>query len=244
MVPDTAAAVSPVSQLDPIAQYKWRWRIDTIVVQPRRSSSTNNLPPIDLAIRFDTWYPWPVNILHHFVLPSNQAYSPTTFSPTDPSTFPYLTSPADAPFMAQAIPSPLRLFTPSDVVFGAYGTILWIDASTDPTTPSQAGDHGQRIAMKVLMRGSPATLPDNPRRTATGAVDDQTGNPGYVIQIMDAVALDEASADASPQAEMSVLHVQDKEEVWNRVSVNEEEGQVAVGYVDGRVSVYTYAPPV
>ena len=79
--------------LQPIAQYKWRWRIDSISVAPRRSTSHPSftmssrdggaLPTIDLLIRFDTYYPWPVNILHHFVLPPNPEYIPdgASFSP-------------------------------------------------------------------------------------------------------------------------------------------------------------------
>ena len=43
--------------------------------------------------------------------------------------------------------------------------------------------------------------------------------------------------------EVSVLHVQETHELWSRLAVNEEEGQVAVGHVDGKVSVYYYAPP-
>ncbi|PIL24774.1 hypothetical protein GSI_12660 [Ganoderma sinense ZZ0214-1] len=248
----TLAAPSPL--LDPIAEYKWRWRIDSITVNPRRphpssrsfSHSDHTPPAIDLLIRFDTWFPWPVNILHHYVLPPNPTFSRSSFSPTARSTFPYLRSPApaDGPLMAHAIPSPLRLFTPSDMVLGAYGTALWLDASTDAATPSQAGDRGQRIAMRFLAPSPAAVL-----QAGEGLQDDQV-SPGMTVDAaltdaLGAMALDEQSEVRMREWEhgVSVLHSQETHELWNRVAVNEEEGQVAVGYTDGRVSVYVYAPP-
>ncbi|KAI1790291.1 hypothetical protein LXA43DRAFT_1017343 [Ganoderma leucocontextum] len=245
---DHALAAPP--PLEPIAEYKWRWRIDSITVNPRRqrprttSYSEPTPPAIDLLMRFDTWFPWPVNILHHFVLPPNPSFSRSAFSRTAPETLPYLCSPssADEPLMAHAIPSPLRLFTPSDMVLGAYGTALWLDASTDATTPSQAGDRGQRIATKFL---TPTLVPFGVK-AGEGAQDDQV-SPGMVdpalMNAMTAMALDEQSETRMEDRGVSVLHSQETHELWNRVAVNEEEGQVAVGYVDGRVSVYIYAPP-
>ncbi|KAI0741255.1 hypothetical protein C8Q80DRAFT_1193359 [Daedaleopsis nitida] len=241
-------------RLDPIAKYKWRWRIDTITVNPRRAISSKlpapngggrKPPTIDILIRFDTWYPWPVNILHHFVLPPNPAFLRELFSATDSSTFPYLAASADAPYMAHSIPSPLRLFTPSDLVLGPYGTALWLDASTDPTTPSQAGDHGQRIACKVIARGGVGGSPRSTRDRAR--TEDDVVSPGEEIDpaLFNAMSLDGSnSAATTADASVAVMHVQGEREPWSRVAVNEEEGQVAVGHVDGRVTVYTYAPPV
>ena len=51
------------------------------------------------------------------------------------------------------------MFTPSDLILGPYGTGLWIDAQTDPD-PTQAGDHGQRIAARSLAGGSGRPLKD------------------------------------------------------------------------------------
>ena len=239
---------APPPSLAPIAEYKWRWRIDSMTVNPRRQRPhIESIPPaIDLLIRFDTWFPWPVNILHHYVFPPNLSFSRSAFSPTVPETFPYLRSPAAAngPLMAHAIPSPLRLFTPSDMVLGVYGTALWLDASTDAATPSQAGDRGQRIATKFL---APAEADiASGMRSGGGAQDDQV-SPGFIepelVNAMSAMALDEQSEVRMQERGVSVLHSQETHELWNRVAVNEEEGQVAVGYVDGRVSVYVYAPP-
>ncbi|KAI0367624.1 hypothetical protein BV20DRAFT_1024247 [Pilatotrama ljubarskyi] len=251
--------------LDAIATYKWRWRIDSLVAKPRReppgptglshggwASATAHHPDpplIDILIRFDTWFPWPVNILHHFVLAPNPAYHASTVSLADPTTFPYLLSTTDGPFMVHSIPSPLRIFTPSDIVLGPYGTALWIDASTDTTTPSQAGDHGQRIAGKVLTR-TPLPHARARVRPGEGPQDDQV-SPGPVPVEPGAMApaapeeVGELSGMADPAVRgpaVSVFHVQEVEEKWNRVAVDEEGGRVAVGHVDGRVSVYSYVP--
>lgn len=248
--PDSKVAAP---RLDPIAMHKWRWRIDTVAVNPRRLPSTpsslpphsvNSVPPpIDMLFRFDTWYPWPVNILHHFVLPSNPLFSTSTFSLSDRSTYPYLATPTDEPYMVHSIPSPVRLFTPSDMVLGPYGTALWLDASTDPTTPSQAGDRGQRIAFKVVAGPGASSQPRRSHQTQT---EGEVVDPGVedLPALLNAVALDSHAGETMvADSAVSVLAVQDQHEFWNRVSVNEEEGQVAIGHTDGRVSVYVYAPP-
>ncbi|KAH9951107.1 hypothetical protein B0H21DRAFT_352892 [Amylocystis lapponica] len=155
--PHPAAHTPP--RLDPIAKHKWQWRIDTLVLSPRTRTHTRTpapLPPIDVLIRFDTWFPWPVNILHHFVLPPNPHPHPHPPRPAPP--YLHSSAPADGPHMAHAIPAPVRLFTPSDVVLGRYGTALWIDAQTDPRAPAQAGDHGQRVVGQMLA-DAPAPAP-------------------------------------------------------------------------------------
>ncbi|CDO68844.1 hypothetical protein BN946_scf184805.g53 [Trametes cinnabarina] len=242
-------------ELDAVAMYKWRWRIDTLIAAPRRSprdltmlsaTATNmNAPPsgapiIDVLTRFDTWFPWPVNILHHFVLAPNPAYHADTVDLANSETFPYLLSDTGGPFMVHSIPSPVRIFTPSDVVLGRYGTALWIDASTDVNTPSQAGDRGQRIAGKLLTQ---MPLPTERLRLGERPQDDNV-SPGPVEP-----ATLPSSGDPSGMADaaehgpaVSVFHIQESDEKWNRVAVDEEGGRIALGNVNGTVSVYTYVP--
>ena len=129
------------------------------------------------------------------------------------------------------------------MVLGPYGTALWLDASTDPTTPSQAGDRGQRIALKVI---AGAGAPDRPpAANQTQLVEGDTTNAGNELpSLFNTMALDSNSTDTLvADSSVGVLAVQDKHELWNRVSMNEEEGQIAIGHTDGRVSVYVYAPP-
>ncbi|KAL1945087.1 hypothetical protein VTO73DRAFT_2707 [Trametes versicolor] len=241
-------------QLDAIAAYKWRWRIDTLVAQPRLfpyrglphgSPSAAPPPLIDILIRFDTWFPWPVNILHHFVLAPNPAYHSAAY-PADPTALPYLLA-QDGPFMVHALPSPLRIFTPSDVALGAHGTALWIDAATDGGAAAQAGDHGQRVAGKVLTR---APLPGLRARVRPG---DDAVSPGLAAEVEgEGEEAQETGADGVREAPgptmrggttVSVFQAHEGEARWNRVAVDEEGGRVAVGHVDGTVTVMSYVLP-
>ncbi|KAI0630815.1 hypothetical protein C8Q77DRAFT_1232241 [Trametes polyzona] len=252
-------------RLEAIATYKWRWRIDALIAQPRLGSpgasgaSTSRPPLIDLLIRFDTWFPWPVNILHHFVLAPNPSYDPSAANtPSHPAALPYaLSTPEGAPFMVHSIPSPLRIFTPSDVALGVHGTAVWIDAAADGTGPAaaQAGDRGQRVAGKVLTR-APLPLPRMRVRPGEGAHDDAV-SPGLVeppVLAMGAGAGTEGDGEAEETeasaerrlgvsgSEVSVFHVQADMEKWSRIAVDEESGRIAVGQVDGTVSVDWYVP--
>ncbi|OJT03292.1 hypothetical protein TRAPUB_6070 [Trametes pubescens] len=249
---DTSNDPQDTPQLDAIASYKWRWRIDTLVAQPRLSPSSlahrTGTPLIDILIRFDTWFPWPVNILHHFVLAPNPAYHPAA----DPTALPYLLGAQDGPFMVHALPSPLRIFTPSDVALGAHGTALWIDAATDGGAAAQAGDHGQRVAGKVLTR---APLPGLRARVRPG---DDAVSPGLAAEVEgEGEEIQETGIGAGAGADgvreapgptmrggtaVSVFQAHEGEARWNRVAVDEEGGRVAVGHVDGTVTVMSYVP--
>ncbi|KAI0332743.1 hypothetical protein GY45DRAFT_1320660 [Cubamyces sp. BRFM 1775] len=240
-------------RVDAAASYKWRWRIDTVTAMPRREnhipSATNvqslTAPPlIDILVRFDTWFPWPVNLLHHFALVPNPDYRPDTLRLSDPATLPYLFSPADGPITVHSIPSPLRIFTPSDVILGPYGTALWLDASTDTTTPSQAGDHGQRIAGMVLSR---IPLPARRVLPGDGPQDDHVspGLAGLHLEGAERVEREDSSTTAGAVPywpDVSVFHIQDREERWNRLAVDEEGGRIAIGHTDGTVKVCSYVP--
>lgn len=262
----TNDSVTPPLDLDPAAGYKWQWRIDSLVVShqshgpllTRETPHHAHLDAINIFIRFDTWYPWPVNILHHFVLPPNPAYDPSKFSQLalhhplpSPGDLPYLfssTTTIFGPYMANSIASPMRLFTPSDMVLGEYGTALWIDAQTDMNSPSQAGDHGQRIAGKMLSKPNPHYV--KPDSSSTLGIEEI--NPGFVdfqpgahLGGGDGVGTgagsnhDEQGDRDSP---IMVFEVRDSYDGWNRLALDEEEGRIAVGSVDGTITVFDYAP--
>ncbi|KAH9851839.1 hypothetical protein C2E23DRAFT_876722 [Lenzites betulinus] len=281
--PDTTNAAREASQLEAVATHKWRWRIDTLVAKPRLEPSSpalrhpsararpthNNVPSaplIDLLIRFDTWFPWPVNVLHHFVLEPNTAYrQPPASTSGDPGPnarpYPYVLSAEDGPAMAHSIPSPLRIFTPADATLSAYGTALWIDAAADSTAAGQAGDRGQRVAGRVLTRTglfgveggvgvrgeddavSPGMIVEHVDEDE--AVGEEAGEEGAEGEV-DVVGTRGVAVGADPAVRsgtaVSVFHVREDEEKWNRVAVDEESGRIAVGQVDGTVTVYSYVP--
>ena len=78
----------------------------------------------------------------------------------------------------------------------------------------------------------------------SGAQHDQV-SPGTEPDhaLLRVMALEAESGMVAGDEGVSVLHVQETHELWNRVALHEDEGMVAVGHVDGRVSVYVYAPP-
>jgi hypothetical protein len=104
----------------------------------------------------------------------------------------------------QTIGSPVRLFGPSAVALGKYGTALWLDSHTeDWLGPS---DRGQRLAgmlVDVAGESSPVNWHDNSKASMVFRVreDDQ----------------------------------------WNKIAMDEESGRVAVGYVNGSITLFEYA---
>lgn len=260
-------------RLGPTARHRWPFRIDSIVFAPRvhhrkgqfSEFGHGEVDPIDMFIRFDTFYPWPINLLHHFILPPNHAYSgdcvqDSTFAHNTnntnnssgslpPALLPYLHC---APMMATMISSPLRLFTPSDMVIGRHGTVVWLDAMTDASTPSVAADLGQRIMGTILSRSPlPSALdPSAPglysRALLTMSSSSVTANVADVVaggggRVRGGEASGGLDKDASRNPLMT-FHVRQESDGWNKVAVDDEQGLVAIGSVDGSLTVYDYAP--
>lgn len=136
--------------------------------------------------------------------------------------------------MAHSLPSPLRLFTPSDMVLGRYGTAVCIDAQTDPNSPSQAGDHGQRIVGMVL--SDPLA---DPAAYVTTQGDDRV-SPGHLNAGVDAHGNEHGGEHGTRTTPMMQFHLQLRADGWSRLALDEEEGRIAVGSVDGKVTVFEY----
>lgn len=232
-------------ELDPVAKYHWQYPIDDLKIIPQRSPmcSFSSQPPqrdiptpICILMRFESWFPWPVNILHQFILPANQFFDPAVYAAQPDTTaeeLPYLQSlrlTSLEPYIAHSISSSIRLFTPHDMIVGPYGTALWLDAQTDNI--SQAGDHGQRIAGKVL-RFIPRPADSGMVRSPSHAVDlRMPGDPNENG--------DEPGTGERERRNEMVFHATDDTEEWSRLTVDEDEGQIAVSCIDGRVLVYDY----
>lgn len=183
----------------PLAQHSFQWRTETVNMSEQVSwhaARSHRPSPINLVVRFGSIYPWPVNVLHHFVLTPNPAYVPGR--ETSLYNLPYLVQPTPV----QTIGSPVRLFAPSSVTLGRYGTALWLDSHTeDWMGPS---DCGQRLAGRILM--------------ATG----------------------ESSTSQHDSHASMVFHVRD-DDLWNKVAIDEESGRIAVGYVNGSITLFEYS---
>ncbi|KAF7798705.1 hypothetical protein EIP86_009929 [Pleurotus ostreatoroseus] len=274
-IPPTTLSSAQFQALEllPVAEHKFQWRLDTLTVQPQQShpllsqfagdsSPQQDLsgvpPPLCLLLRFDSWYPWPVNILHQFILPPNPNYKPRTRLAADPSSrhvqlsLPYLASsafitaplsPTSAPSVERAdsepqlkpytvasLPAPLRIFTPSDAVLGTYGTALWLDAQTDSCCPAQAGDCGQRIAGKLLRFPSPPSS------------DQQPDMPRHAVNLeVNAEKAAPPGNNAEADTPVNVFHIQQENDTWSRLALCDEQGRIAIGCTDGRIVVYDYA---
>lgn len=135
--------MSTNSEIYPIATHKLQWGIDSVSIAPRLSSTihTHNgstglsdADPIHVLIRFNSLFPWPINLLHHFIIiPEPQKFIPV---------------------LVQSISSPVRLFAQSQFAIGPYGTALFIDSDAEDQLGHR--DFGQRLAGMTL--SSPSTV--------------------------------------------------------------------------------------
>jgi len=133
----------------PIAQHSWPWRVDNVCVAEQfrwPQTQGRQRATINVLIRFRSWFPWPVNLLHHYVLRPNKSYLPSKRVNTN--NIPY-----SKPVFMQSIASPVRLHAPSPMVLGLHGTALWVDSHTE----DYFGDsgHGQRLTGRILSDTEP-----------------------------------------------------------------------------------------
>jgi hypothetical protein len=116
------------------------------------------------------------------------------------------------PKLVQSIGSPIRLFALSHVTLGPYGTALFIDSHTEDYFAH--GDQGQRLAGEVL-----AQVPD----------EDGNGEHG-----------EHGNYHASSGMASMVFGVREHDE-WYCVAMDEEAGRIAIGGVDGGITLFEYA---
>ncbi|KAJ6485704.1 hypothetical protein C8R45DRAFT_829298 [Mycena sanguinolenta] len=134
-------AGSAARVIEPITSHTWQWRIDSVSLayQPSwEATARATEPPINILVRYASLFPWPVNALHHYVLPCDGTYDRRIN--IDAHNRPY----SAVPILIRTFASPIRLFARWDMVLGAYGTALWIDSHTEDYF-----DHaveGQRLA--------------------------------------------------------------------------------------------------
>lgn len=128
-------AVKPDGQppvLEPLATCRWPWPIDSARLASQSTSGLttfNGVPAIHIFLRFSSFLPWPVNMLHHYLL------SPSLADPRQPYAMP--------PQARVTIPSHVRLFSVGDIALGAHDMAVWIDNSTEDET-------GKRLAGALL----------------------------------------------------------------------------------------------
>lgn len=214
--------------LSPIIVHEFQWRIDSCHMQPKFSPlersmndpSTSHRPTdINIIIRYSSLFPWPVNLLHHYVLRPNHLYVPPTKDSGSSNLLPPTTAALSItsgnlpyqfpPVLSQTIVSPVRLFAITDMALGPYGTAVWVDSHTEDFY--YHGEVGQRLA--GLMLSPPMEdLEDSEIR----------------------------AADQNTQASASIVFGVHETDDWNRVAIDEEEGRIAVGSVNGEIMIDDY----
>ncbi|KAL1707905.1 hypothetical protein EV121DRAFT_288160 [Schizophyllum commune] len=121
--------------VEALAHWRWPWPIDSARATTLHTSlASDDPPPFHIFLRFSSFLPWPVNMLHHYLL------SPST----EPDTPAY----ALPPRAVVSIPSHVRLFSVSDMALGSYGAAVWIDSATEDE------DTGKRLAGTILQEPS------------------------------------------------------------------------------------------
>ncbi|KAF8956938.1 hypothetical protein BDZ97DRAFT_1707518 [Flammula alnicola] len=129
--------------LHPVFVYQWPWRIDNAAMILRhRPPRSHARTPISIFIRFGSYFPWAINILHHYEIRPNTHFFKD--GPISQGNLPY----EFPPVLRETIGSPVRLHATSDMSIGAYGTAVWTDSHTEDYF--NHADRGQRLAGRFL----------------------------------------------------------------------------------------------
>ncbi|KAF9478255.1 hypothetical protein BDN70DRAFT_59801 [Pholiota conissans] len=138
---ESAASANNDVFLHPISIFTWPWRIDNAVMTlTHRPGPSQGRTPIDILLRFGSYYPWPLNILHHYEIRPNPDFL------TDPGIGMSEHNPPYEfpPILLESIASPVRLHATTDMAIGPYGTAIWTDSHTEDYF--NHSDRGQRVA--------------------------------------------------------------------------------------------------
>ncbi|KAG7094250.1 hypothetical protein E1B28_007855 [Marasmius oreades] len=237
-----------IQVLSPVIVHTFQWRLDSCRIERdikhyEQAPATHDRPtPINILVRFSSLFPWPVNLLQHYVLHPNRLYTPLSGSTasTSPRTTAGLVN-INLPFrfpptLHQTISSPIRLFAISDMAVGIYGTAVWIDSHTEEYFLQ--GETGQRLAGLML---SPATATATTARFSDSEVlaHEDDGLSGDWSAVTLPPRPDDLTDEPTQSHASAVFDVQESDD-WNRVAVDECEGRVAVGSINGRITLYEY----
>lgn len=146
----------------------------------------------------------PINLLHQFDLLTNPQYEESLAD--SPYNLPYQFPPDGH----QTIAAPLRLFAHTDMALGNHGTAIWFDSHTEDHFDH--AERGQRLASRARPVGGR-------ERQADEDGDDEDAGQAMFDQV-------------STTIEASVMGWNESDR-WVKLAVDEEEGKVALGHMDG-----------
>lgn len=207
----------PIPVIIPLAHHRLPWRLNNahLAEIPATGGDDGVVPTLELIARFDSWYPWPVNLLHHLRIPSNIAHVPSSSNNLHPTPIASGISPYDPhPVSCAAWESPIELFAPHAMHLSASGrTVLFLDSG------NTSGAHAQRVAARTLALPVGSTKHMAPWEPATAAAVEEEA-PGAATVVF------ASRAGAG----------------WTNVAAEEEQGVLALAGADGRVEIWEYAP--
>ncbi|KLO13226.1 hypothetical protein SCHPADRAFT_928708 [Schizopora paradoxa] len=270
--------------LRPSASHKWTWSLNSLAVTERYSwyherrqascrlcEGTTKFAsgrscqcvyrPLSLAVRFDSYFPWPVNLIHHFVVHTSPEFDPSALNPLD-FAIPINGAPHSneeiapcSPFVlppqnTYTIPSSVRLFGRTALVLGSHGTLVWLDSESD------------YVPLPLLHQGSADRMAHASAAHNTDEGDEQIETEGYAfaagtgeriasIQIPLTIPLSGDSQTTNtnsgkeplvPTSErvLPSLIAARSMEGWTAVATDERAGRIVVGDSEGFVEVWDY----
>ncbi|KAH8110735.1 hypothetical protein DFH11DRAFT_737321 [Phellopilus nigrolimitatus] len=196
--------------------------------------------PLSIAVRFDSFFPWPVNLLHHYVLDVDQSVHFNGLEATPQA--PYILFPT----LMHTVPSSVRLFGHSILAMDRFGTLVWTDneaaeyrVSQDTSAHGEAeveaehapgrssyGDSGERVAGQRLplssRPGSEAKAAHSaPLPSADTTVSEPDSQPEALVSLHDELA---------PATSLFGMRTMDG---WCSIALSERAGRIALGDTDG-----------
>lgn len=210
--------------------------------------------PLSLVARFDSYYPWPVNLLHHFVLDIKLLSGTRNSWPPE---VPY----ALPPTLTHTIPSTVEMLNPSRLALDAHGMFLWTDnepclipSSRTSTRSPQYGRYVAEQEARQRVAGQRLTLPPphvytvrSPAGTAAAADHPEDAVPAQVPAPTLAPWGRQEQQYEQQESATARTHVyaSSADDSWCAIDFCAAAGRVAAGYTAGKMEVWDYftSPP-
>ena len=190
--------------------------------------------PLSVVMRFDSYYPWPVNLLHHFVIHVNPSQTPFCISHSE---CPYVLPPE----LVDVIPSAVRLFGRSVLALGPHGTLAWTDSEALNGTEgsNQEGAFatngtGERVAARRLR------LPPPPlsSQVSSSFTHRQQQGTSSALHAEPPTMVPVGSDGSAGQKKRSSIFATREEEGWTSLALSEGKGRIVVGDKNGFMEVW------
>ncbi|PFH46669.1 hypothetical protein AMATHDRAFT_50878 [Amanita thiersii Skay4041] len=184
----------------------------------------------------------PINLLHYYALEPNPTYEP--MHAVTANNLPY----GFPPQLKRTIAAPVLLFSTTHMALGPYGTAMWIDNHTEEGyfggvegEQGQQGQGGQRVGSVLC----PVFLDRGEGEEEEGWVgeldgDDGDGDGDGEGEDGEEWVVDEVTPMSSLSTMAMSVFVAQQGDGWCKLAMDEEEGRIAVGSVDGRILVLDY----